>query len=96
MTTYPLIWADRKLTGGSNEMSADESAVKALTFRGVSGSPLTTPAGGLARKSANIASNSGPGSLKISPGSKLGVITEFKPVFENVASSKWLVEEPDS
>ena len=46
--------------------------------------------------SSIIANNNGPGSRKISPGSRLGVITESSPTLENVASSKWEVDDPDS
>ncbi|CAB5115200.1 unannotated protein [freshwater metagenome] len=85
---YSLICAVRRFTGGSNEMSAEASAVKACTFLGDCGRPVAIPAGGFVRISSIIARRSGPGSLKISPGSKLGVITESKPDFEKVASSK--------
>ena len=58
--------------------------------------PTAIPTGGLLRRSCIIASSSGPGSWKISPASRLGDIAASLPAFENVASSKWLTEEPSS
>ena len=70
--------------------------MKACALRGENGRSVATPAGGLVRISSIIASSSGPGSLKISPGSRLGVITESSPAFEKVASSRCEVDEPAS
>ena len=48
------------------------------------------------RISSIIANRSGPGWRNTSPGSRLGVITESRPDFEKVFSSKCEVDEPDS
>ena len=61
--------------------------MKACALRGENGKSVATPTGGLFRISSIIASKSGPGSLKTSPGSRFGVITESSPAFEKVASS---------
>ena len=91
-----MICAVRRFVGGSKEIKADESPVNACALRGESGRSVAIPTGGLLRRSSIIAKSNGPGSLKISPGSRLGVITESTPDFEKVASSKCEVDEPDS
>ena len=77
-------------------MMAELSAMMAAALRTTCGTPIATPTGGLRRRSSSIARSSDPGSLKISPASRLGVIIEFAPSLEYVASSRWLTEEPSS
>ena len=77
-------------------MIAELSETSAWALRTCCGIPTAIPTGGLFRRSCIIASNSGPGSWKISPASRLGDIAASLPALENVASSKWLTEEPSS
>ena len=86
----------RRFAGESKATSADAFDVKAWALRGEKGRSVATPAGGLVRISSIMASNNGPGSLNISPGSRLGVITESSPAFEKVASSRCEVDDPPS
>ena len=77
-------------------MSADASPMSAVALRGAKGRSFVIPAGGLFRRSSIIANINGPGPTKISPLSSLGVITESKPAFVKVDSSKCEIEEPGS
>ncbi|CAB4935705.1 unannotated protein [freshwater metagenome] len=69
-------------------MSALESAINAVALRGTSGKPVAIPVGGLFRISSSIASKRSPGCVKISPGSKFGVISELFPAAAKVRSSR--------
>ena len=82
--------------GASKVTIADLSAINARALVGAEGSDFATPAGGLVRISSIMANATGPGSLNTSPASRFGVITESAPLLPKVASSKWLIDEPDS
>ena len=73
-TEYVEICAERAFAGGSKVIIASPSETSAVAFRTASGIPTARPTGGFLRISSIIASNNGPGSLKTSPASRLGVI----------------------
>ena len=95
-TTYSLTLDVRIFAGGSKVISDDASPTKADALRGTKGRSFVIPAGGLFRRSSIMANINGPGPIKISPESSLGVITESKPALVNVDSSKCEIEDPGS
>ena len=74
LTEYVEICAERAFAGGSKVMIASPSEINAVAFRTACGIPTASPTGGFLRISSIIASRSGPGSLKISPASRFGVM----------------------
>ena len=73
-TEYVEICAERAFAGGSKVIIASPSEISAAGFRTACGIPTARPTGGFLRISSIMASRSGPGSLKISPASRFGVM----------------------
>ena len=85
---YPVTRSIRRQLGESNVNRAYLSPTKALTSIGFAGGIFALLVGGLDTMSSIIAKAILPGALNTSPVSSTGVIVEFVPVAENVASSR--------